>query len=65
MTLNVNGSMDINGALSMTDATGVINVKRNWYNSVGAVGFTAGPGKVVFNGRRIPPILYERNLQHS
>lgn len=50
MPLNVNGSMDINGALSMTDATGVINVKGNWNNWVGAAGFTAGPGRVVFNG---------------
>lgn len=50
MALNVNGNMVINGALAMTDATGVINVKQNWYNWVGTGGFTAGPGRVIFNG---------------
>jgi hypothetical protein len=50
MTLNINGTLAIYGQLSMIDALGLINIKGNWINYAGLAGFTAGPGKVVFNG---------------
>ena len=49
-TLTLNGDLNINGNLTMNNAAGIIYAKGNWNNYVGAAGFAAGPGKVVFNG---------------
>lgn len=50
MTLSVFSDLNISGQLSMTDATGIINIGGNWNNYVGAAGFSEGPARVVFNG---------------
>ena len=49
-TLTVNQDVDIFGSLTMNNAAGTIYVAGNWNNTVGPAGFTAGPGKVSFNG---------------